>query len=58
MGLCHGLDAEVVKHGIGFPASQELNGVFVNLGAEEGSGTAWMEAASTEEGWLDASLWL
>ena len=56
MGLCHGLDAKASKHGIGFPAAQELNGIFVNLSTQEGGGTAWTEAASTEKGRLNASL--
>ena len=56
MGLCHGLDMEVAEHGIRFPAAKKLNGVFVNLGAQEGSGTTGTEATSADEGRLDAGL--
>ena len=56
MGLSHGLDTEASEHGIRFPAAQELNGVFVNLSAQEGGGTTWMEAASADEGRLNACL--
>ena len=56
MSLCHGLDAKVSKLGIGFPMAQELNGILINLGAEESGSTAGAEAASTKEGRLNASL--
>jgi hypothetical protein len=44
-----GLNAKVAKHGVGLPASEELDGVLVHAGAEEGSGAAGAEATRTEQ---------
>ena len=56
MGLCHGLDAEASKHGIRFPVAQELNGIFINLSAQEGGGATQTEAVSADEFRLNAGL--
>lgn len=48
------LDAQVAEHGVGFPASKELDGVLVNPGAEEGSGSAGAEAAGRQKGGVNA----
>ena len=39
------LDAKVAEHGVGLPAAQELDGVRVDPGAEEGGGSARPEGA-------------
>ena len=48
-------DAEVTEHGVRFPAAEEVDDVGVDVGAEEGSGSAGAEAASAEETRVDSS---
>ena len=38
-----GLNPQVAEHGVRFPASKELDGVFVDPSTEEGGGTAGAE---------------
>ena len=45
LGVDGGLDPEVPEHGVGLPASEEHDGVAVDVGAEEGSGAARAEGA-------------
>ena len=54
VSMCGSLDAEVSKHGVRLPASQELDGVRVDPGAEEGGGSARPEGAGLEESGRDA----
>lgn len=53
-GLGEGGDTKVSQHGVGLPATEELDDVGVDVGAEEGSGAARTQAASAEEGGRDA----
>ena len=50
MRMDRGLDAEVAEHGVRFPATEELDGVGVNAGAEECGGAAGAERAGANEG--------
>ena len=43
------LDAKVAEHGVGLPAAQELDGVRVGPGAEEGGGATLSERAGREQ---------
>ncbi len=43
------LDAEIAEHGVGLPATDELDVVGVNSGAHEGGSASWAERAGTEE---------
>ncbi|CAJ1953577.1 unnamed protein product [Cylindrotheca closterium] len=45
-----GLDMEVAKHGVTFPASNELDGVAIDVGAEKGHGTARTKGAGANVG--------
>ena len=54
MGVGRGLDAKVAKHGVGFPAAQELDSVLLDVGAEEGGGAAGPEGATGHIGGVDA----
>lgn len=54
VGVDVGLDAQVAEHGVGFPAAQQLDGVLVDVGAEESGGSAGAEAAGGQECWVDA----
>ena len=47
------LNPQVAEHGVGFPASKELDGIFIYAGAEEGGSTAWSQASRGEEAWVD-----
>ena len=49
------LDAKTSEHGIALPASEELDVIFVDAGAQESSGAARPERAGGEEARLDAS---
>ena len=48
MGVDGGLDPEVPEHSVRFPAAEEHDGVTINVGAEEGGGTAWSEGPGGE----------
>ena len=50
-----GLDAEVDKHSVGFPAAEQFDGVLVDVGAEQRGGAARAEAACAEQGGINAS---
>ena len=54
VGVCRGLDSKVAKHGVGFPAAQELDSVLLDMGAEEGGGSAGPEGATGQIGRVDA----
>ena len=43
------LDAQVAEHGVGFSAAQELDSIFVDAGAEEGSGPSRAKGAGREK---------
>lgn len=45
-----GLDMEVAKHGVAFPATNELDGVPIDVGTEKGHGTARTEGAGADVG--------
>ena len=53
-GEREGGGAEVVVNGIGTPAEEKGDDVFVNFGAKEGGGTASAEGAHVDFGWRDA----
>ena len=55
VGMRGGLDAQVAEHGIGFPSSEELDGVFVDASIEESSGTTRAQGAGTDHEGVDAS---
>ena len=42
-----GLDAKVAEHGIRLPSAEELDGVFVDASAQQRSGAARAQGAST-----------
>ena len=48
------LDAQGAKHGVGFPAPQELDSVGVDAGAEEGGRAARAKRAGADESGRDA----
>ena len=52
------LGAEVEEHGVGCPASDELDGIFVNAGAWQGRGAAGAHRARADELWGDAGCLL
>ena len=52
VGLRH--NTEVTEHGVGFPTSEELDDVGVDVGAEERGGATGTKAASGEEPGSDA----
>ena len=41
----HSVHVEVSKHGVGFPSAEELDGVFVDVCAEESSGASRSKTA-------------
>ena len=47
--MCDGLDVEVAEHGIRLPVTHKLNGILVNVGAQESGSSARVEAAGTEQ---------
>ena len=49
------MDAEIPEHGVGFPAAEQHDGVAVDVGTKEGSGSAWTERASADEVGVDSS---
>ena len=49
-----GLNAEVAEHGVRFPAAEELDGVRIDAGAEEGGGPTWSERAGADQLGVDA----
>jgi hypothetical protein len=51
-----GLYPEVPEHGIRLPATQELDGVGVDIGTEEGGGAARAQGASRDRVWGDPSF--
>lgn len=53
-GVGVGLHTEVAEHGVGSPAAEELDGVLVHPGAEEGSGPTRSEAAGGQVFGIDA----
>ena len=58
VGVSGGLDSEVAEHGVGLPSAEELDGVGVDIGAEQGSGPAGSERARANEMRGDTSLFL
>ena len=48
-GAGGGLDPQITEHGVGLPATQELDVVGVDASAEEGGGTSRPEGACTQE---------
>ena len=44
-----GLDLQVAEHGIGLPAAEELDVVFVDTCTEEGSGATWAQGAAAQQ---------
>jgi hypothetical protein len=48
------LGSEVEEHGVGFPTSDELDGISVDASAEEGSAPSRAHGASTDKLWGDA----
>ena len=50
-----GLDAKVAKHGVGLPAAQKLDDVWVHVGTEQGGGTPRTKGAGRDELVGDAS---
>jgi hypothetical protein len=51
----HGLYAEVAGHCIRFPAAKEHDGILVDIGTEQGGGSARAEGASADELGINAS---
>jgi hypothetical protein len=51
-------DGMVPQHGVGFPATKELDDVAVDTSTEQGRGPARLEAAWSEEEGVDACLGL
>ena len=49
LGVNVGLDPEVAEHGVRFPTAKELDGILVNVGAEESSCSPRSETAGGEE---------
>ena len=49
------LDAQVAEHGVGFLSAEELDGVGVHTGTEQGCRAARAERAGTDELGGDAS---
>jgi hypothetical protein len=49
-------DAEVLQHGVRFPAPKQLDDVGVDACTQEGGGAAWTEAAGTDESWVDSCV--
>ena len=49
VGYRGGLDAEIAEHGVGFPATEELDGVLVNASAKEGGRSPWAKGAGRDE---------
>lgn len=56
VGVGESSDSEVAEHGVGLPAADELDGVGVDVGAEERGGAARTEAAGGELVWVDACV--
>ena len=48
VGVDGGLDPEVPEHSVRFPAAEEHDGVTIDVGTEEGGGTAWSEGPGGE----------
>ena len=48
------MDAEAPEHGVGFPTTEEHDGVLVDVSAEQGGSAARAERASAEEVVVDA----
>ena len=44
-----GLNAQAAEHGIGLPASEELDVVFVDTRTEEDSSTTWAQGAAAQQ---------
>ena len=56
VGVGESSDSEVAEHGVGLPAADELDGVGVDVGAEERGGASRTEAAGGELVWVDACV--
>ena len=52
------LDAQIAEHGVGLPATKELDGVLVDTGAEQGGGAPGSERPGADERHGNAGLTL
>jgi len=43
-----GLDIQIIQHGVGVPAAQQLDDVAINMGAEKGRGTRGLQGAGRD----------
>ena len=50
----HSMHVEVLKHGVGFPSAEELDGMLVDVCAEESGGASRSETARADEFRRDA----
>ena len=50
------MNAEAAEHGIGLPASEELDVVFVDTHTKGGSGATWAQGAAAQQVGLNARV--
>ncbi len=50
------LDTEVAEHGVGAPAPEKLDGIWIDVGAEEGGGPSRTQGATGDQRRRDPSF--